>query len=357
MKLVLNPKARRAAFTLVELLVVMAIIAVLMALLLAAVMKAMSKGDEVRARSDITGLQTAIEHFQSDFKVDYIPSRIVLHEDMNYAVNSPNPLIANFERDSLQYLQRLWPRLAGSNRGGTVGVDWNGDGVIQTGPAGTYYLEGDQCLVFFLGGIPGGAPTGAVIPGRPGPATELGFATDPTDPSIPPAVNAPRKVPFFDGFQSARLLDRTGNHFYSYKDIWGKNVYAYFSSYKTPNGYFRYVNYPAAVIPNNTGSDCSTLGVSPYADSLAGSLHCLNPNSFQIISAGANGVFGRGSLPTYSQGDPAPIWTNLQAGGTPATWGAKNPPNSPAASLPNLKDMGKDDLGNFHGTFLGLSKE
>ena len=51
-----NRPARRAGFTLVELLVVITIIAILFALTSAAVVKALGKMDEVRTRNDISQL-------------------------------------------------------------------------------------------------------------------------------------------------------------------------------------------------------------------------------------------------------------------------------------------------------------
>src|SRR5262249_22687578 len=75
--------SRRAGFTLVEVLVVVAIIAVLVSLTAAAVFKIYGEGDKLVARNDISNLAAAIEAFKSDRKVEWLPSRFRLREDLN----------------------------------------------------------------------------------------------------------------------------------------------------------------------------------------------------------------------------------------------------------------------------------
>jgi hypothetical protein len=107
--------------------------------------------------------------------------------------------------------------------------------------------------------------------------------------------------------------------------------YAYFSSYKTTNGYNRY-------FPIN---DCASLA-NPAANLPApwpykqGPSQFLNPNSYQIISAGADGAFGPGSNPV----DTPPYWSPANASlyyqnGTP----------------------GRDDQANFYDSPLGISTQ
>jgi prepilin-type N-terminal cleavage/methylation domain-containing protein len=330
MRLARTKTPRRGGFTLIELLVVIGIIALLVALTATGVMKALDKGYEVRCRSEVSQLATSVGNFQTAFSVDTpFPSRIRLREDLT-TYNLGN----QYEADSLQYLTRLWPRLAGSNRGGKVFVDWNGNGAYDQNPVD---LEGDQCLVFFLGGIP-----------QAGGGT-LGFAPDQADPSIATGPGVTRKGPYFK-FDSGRLFDRSGLGFYSYSDTymkappgqaWTGSPYAYFSSYKGGNGYLRY-----AGVAN---SDCNTLNVSPYAEVLGSRF--VNPTGFQIISAGADGQFGRGSLtsPPAQAGwpgpNPAPTWSPATAGTTPAMWSL--------AASPNVR-AGYDDISNFHSLLMGI---
>src|SRR5262249_51975264 len=122
------------------------------------------------------------------------------------------------------------------------------------------------------------------------------------------------------------------------------SVYAYFSSYKTLNGYNRY--YP---VFNN--SDCASLlpgGVWPYYEGGSGTTtpRYLNPSSFQIISAGADGVFAHGSpVIGYAAAtgiwlfDPDALWT-----ASTATDYARNHP------------VGKDDMANFYDSLIGTAQ-
>lgn len=288
-------QATRPAFTLVELLVVIAIIGILMSLLLAAVTKTMTRIEETRTRNDIAQLSQAIESFKAKYNVGYIPSRIVLRRQLSTYGTTP------LELDSKAYINQVWPTI---DRAGAVSHNWGGmDGAT---------LYGHQCLVFFLGGIQvNGACTG--------------FSTNPNDPTAPGGD----RVSFFD-FPTNRLVD-AGGGFLAFKDGYGKVPYAYFSSYKKTNGYNRY-----------PGSDCSTLSTtfaplapSPYAENLGGAAgdKYLNPNTFQIISAGRDKNFGRGTF------DAAHLWN------------ARNPTGNAdyVATAP-----GADDMSNFSDRFLGI---
>jgi len=350
MKLPSTPKQRptaRMAFTLVELLVVIAIIIVLASLLLAAVFKALDLANEAATRTDVTQLSAAVQSFQTKYQVNYIPSRIILCKSLaNYYVagSSPPQIKSALHQDSLDYLGRVWPRL----NWGTVhppvppasvawaGIDWAGDG--QPPPAQTSsldpILEGEQCLVFFLGGIPSFS-TGTVS----------GFSTNASDPSyhtyaVPPGDIIP---PFFE-FKSNRLVrfsqlvpSAAGiDDFYVYKDGYGKTPYAYFSSYKTSNGYNRY-------FLTFGNSDCQTLGVWPYASSLGSSPVYYNAQSFQLISAGKDLTFGPGSnpaLPAYGTASTGPY----------STWAPSYAAQAYVQGVPG----GYDDIANFYDRLLGV---
>src|SRR5262249_52023555 len=118
----------------------------------------------------------------------------------------------------------------------------------------------------------------------------------------------------------------------AYADPYGSLTYAYFSSYKTRNGYNRYFN-----AQNNPSSDCAALGVWPYAES--NSIY-LNPETFQIISAGADKAFGQGTNLTVN---PLPFWDLASH----ASSAALSQAGSPAART------GLDDMSNFHQLLLG----
>jgi general secretion pathway protein G len=305
---------RRGGFTLVEILVVIAIIAVLVAMLLPAVMQVIKKGPQTVTASEIGQLDTSIQNFKATMGPSYFPSRIKLCEKVGDYGNTPLDL------DSIAYLTALFPRILDpdplTNKviWATVGIDWNGDGVIGNNPANrTQILEGHQCLVFFLGGIPRNNPAGC-----------FGWSTDPRDPAKLSQTTG-RKGPFFE-FSSDRLIDLTVavagakmRGFYSYLDPHPDRpplaqpqqpVYLYFSSYGSRNGYAKYLNVAGTLVLDNL-----SMGVQPYFEA-AGRYH--NPESYQIISAGHDHQFGPGGL-----------WTR--------------------ANAEAISDPGKDDQTNFNG--------
>jgi prepilin-type N-terminal cleavage/methylation domain-containing protein len=250
---------RRAAFTLIELMVVMAILTLMLTLLMSGVQRVRVAAKRNGAHTEIYQLGQAIAAFKQKFSVDYIPSRIVLKEDGTY--NTANQV----EADSLNWLKTAWPFL-------NAQVDWNQSGQIDTGAAGTYTLEGDQCLVFFLGGInEGGQPSG--------------FSTNKRNPMD--ATTAQRLGPFFQ-FPVERLSNFRGNGFRSFIDPWKGQPYVYFTSYGKQKGYV---------------ATEATLGVAPYIDPATGKGKLID--GFQIICAGEDKLFGPGgpNLPAPVPGE------------------------------------------------------
>ena len=286
-------RGKRDAFTLVELLVVIAIIAILVSLTTAGVMKLLSKGPKIKTQSEISQFDIAIQAFESEFGVDYIASLLVLREDNMY--NPANPA----EAKSVAYLQRIFGKnldLRPSPPG--PGIDWNGDGVVLPSGNSPIILEGHHCLVFFLGGIPG-PPTG--------PNGVLGFSTNPLNPALPSAPGQTRRGPFYNQFESSRLVrdiktarpvgTKINNGFFYYQDAWSTQTggvpYAYFSAYGIQNGY-------AGAWGGATG-DCPSLGLLPYTQ---GTLYS-NPRTHQVISAGQDQAFGKGGLWSSATGQVA----------------------------------------------------
>jgi prepilin-type N-terminal cleavage/methylation domain-containing protein len=292
-------RSTRSAFTLVELLVVIAIIAVLVSLFVGAAVQILNKIDEVKTRNDIEQMSMSLVNFETKTGVDYIPSRFVLCETQAAyfaGMSNPNPALAELYSDSYTYLNRVFNNRINWNTVNTpptpnpqwAGIDWNGD-TLQSPDV---ILEGDQCLVFFLGGF-----------------NTSGFSNGP-NPALP---GGDRFGPFFD-FKLNRLVDpgrATSPGYRVYIDAYGRSPYVYFSSYKVRNGYTRYAG---------LGSDCSLVPQGPYND---GAGNYYNPDTFQIISAGRDTVFG-----------PGGPWT-------PAT-------------APAIAPAGKDDMANFYDKFLGI---
>jgi hypothetical protein len=193
-------------------LVVIIIILILMSLLLVGINKIWIYVDEVKTGSEINQLAQACELFKSTYG-RYPPSRIRLYE--NCAYTNRNGPIGNFDADlerySLEYLSAIFPgiNLTPTANGGT-GQDWNGDGAITAGAGGIWDLEGDECLVYFLGGLPRCTGT----PGQ-GLISLIGFHTDKANP-IQPITNAgvsrpgsTRSGPFYE-FKQDRLRVNNG---------------------------------------------------------------------------------------------------------------------------------------------------
>jgi prepilin-type N-terminal cleavage/methylation domain-containing protein len=332
-------RSKRSGFTLVELMVVILIITVLSALLAMAVSRALAAGKRTRNQIEIRQLAAAVDAFKTAYRVDYIPSKLFLSEN-GQAYSNANVAIY---RDSLAYLQRIWPRLTFPAGGG---IDWNGNGKIDppvNGPGnGDVFLTGDQCLVFFLGGIPtSDSATGVPICS--------GFSTNPANPAahLLPGGAAP-KPPLYE-FDSGRLVRGYNPNtplFFSYLDTYGNSKdgqggwapglgqpYLYFSSYRVRNGYNNTDYFP----PDCQGFDPIAGVLKPVYPYAQGVNQYLNPSGFQIISAGADKLFGPGTAnPSSTSGGP--FWSPATAGGS-------------GASGVN----GADDQSNFYDSLLGNS--
>lgn len=289
----------RAAFTLLELLIVIAIIAVLVALLMAGVTRVFGMMQRTETSSDITQMQQSLGAAKAAYQnIPHLPSQLILYNDIRkYTTNigavpvADQPL-ARQTGDVLRYMfgKRFLsnPHPAGTASGAAV-VYWGTGG--DTG----IRVNGPQCLVFYLGGLIEGGRC-------------VGFSKNPQNPTIPSNLSAgtERLGPFFQ-FKAARLVGGR------YNDPYG-NPFLYFGAY-SPNNY----NAADAVTVNG-------VTISPYYEAGSNPTKWLNPDSFQIISAGRDRIFGPGGAWSLSTG----------YGGV---------------------GSGSDDLANFSQTELGNPQE
>jgi hypothetical protein len=290
--------------------IVLGIIILLASLLLAAVMKTMALVPEVQTRTEISEMEVALNAFMADYNLsDPPPSFLVLREDLAY--NKAIPV----ELQSITFLKKVFGQNLGA---GAQFIDWNGNGQPDLGVP--FYLEGEQCLVFYLGGIQGIVPP--TVGGTP---TCLGFNSNNLNPAAPSVTGARRKGPYYT-FNTNRLMpltsvpnlpniSKTANGFFVYLDPWntkyslpaygGAKPYAYFSSSGNNNAY----NFNAAYLATlGLTGECSSLQTGPvpatvplpwYTAKTLVSTTYVNPNKYQILSAGRDGFWGDGD---YSGG-------------------------------------------------------
>jgi type II secretory pathway pseudopilin PulG len=257
----------------VELLVVIAIIGILLGILLPAVQSIRESAKRATCLSDINQLSSSVEAAKSTMNARYVPSY----------VNLTGSMTASQWQDCYQFFgQRT-----------TMAT------VLTYAPLGQ--LDGNQCLVFFLGGY------------NTTPQFFVGFSNSVTNPFTPVAGQS-QKGPFFD-FPNKRMVSSGGSVPW-YTDPWG-TPYCYMS-HQNGNDYY---NFPI----------CPTFNWPPspiqQPNSTASSPNYVNPNSFQIISAGRNMVFG-----------PGGTWPNATTYGTPL---------SPGRAVYGQPGAGGDDLSNF----------
>jgi general secretion pathway protein G len=207
----------RGGFTLIEMLIVMVIILVLAGLLLGAVLVVRGRVVVGQQVAEITQLNLALEKFKQTYGT-YPPSRIRLREFVaGNAANTVYDTNNAFDRHSISYLQRIFPSIvlptssnAAELTASKVRIDWfvdNSAPNLNVNPE-VFELEGDECLVFFLGGIAERTESTYIM---------HGFTDDPTNPSRIPNpgdttdASAPRtttrRAPLFN-FDGARLFQR-----------------------------------------------------------------------------------------------------------------------------------------------------
>jgi prepilin-type N-terminal cleavage/methylation domain-containing protein len=261
----LKSRSRNSAFTLVELLIVIAIIGILASLAAVGVMKALEKGKMVAARTEISQLEAAIAAAKQNLGgVDNLPSVIRLWD---------TPAGFNTDASSVPTVNFL-TKAFGKAWQSKSSYPWMGPSYTGTYPV---TLTGMEALVFWLGGV------------RDGYGTFQGFSSNPSAPWD--ITNTKRKGPFYE-FDSVRVLNNTTATKPTFVNSWG-GAYAYFSS--SDYAYFLSNPLNGVLLPYHKNA-------SPPV--LAGSFY--NAKTFQIISSGQDQSFGSGGYynPPYSIGLP-----------------------------------------------------
>lgn len=301
----------RSAFTLIELIVVIMIIVILAGLLMVGVQAAVGRARTAAVAVDIKNLEQGIKEFQSKFGVtEAPPSGLILFEQADDWADFSSGM--NTQQNAA-LIRRLWPNFLKSNgkpdlnADGTVNgsdnQDINGDGdstdVIR--------LNGAECLAFFLGGImDSGSASGTFIP--------QGFSSNPVNPFFRPASgmnNWGTRIGPFVEMKPNRLQDDVDpiagslDNMPVYFDAFpaSTNPYQYFSAYGG-RGY-RLKGVDASAMAKNddermwiSSTEPTLYSVYLQKDTETGSNEptgtAWNAKTFQIISAGADGVWGIG---------------------------------------------------------------
>lgn len=367
----------RGGFTMIELLMVIIVIAILIGLLLPAINSAIKNARRAAVLSEISQLAQALANFKAKYG-DYPPSRFLAVENGNYAQyltstsslsgNSLDPTspgtgditLGQLAQRSVAAIRKFWPRVSTVSAPANQWYDFNGNGIADTTP---YVLHGHECLVFFLGGVCSPSIT-PVTSANASTVTfgMVGFDKSPTNPFTNNIVgnsmySANRQPPYFE-FNPGRLYadpnSLTGMP--GYYDSLGNatplaggssmNYYAYFSAYGNNSYDPNDVNFTET---DQTGSGPISLSYSvafplyngvtpdvsyacnPYTSTLTEvysttnkggppSVTYQNPQTFQILSSGFDGLYGVGGQYVSNQSTTATVTVPIDMTTTPSPY-------------------------------------
>ena len=327
----LKSRSRNSAFTLVELMIVIAIIGILASLATVGVMKVLERSKMVTARIEIGQLEAAVSAAKLDLgNVDELPSVIIVYQDMGKFSGETPITESAFNKKLRENTFTTMKKVFGRNFGihPVTNKYHNGVNNGATPPVYTQYnqinwpcpegrvIQGMQAYMFWLGGMNSNTD---------GKYSFSGFSPDKRNPCETTAPK--RKGPYFD-FDSSRVKNigiMPGSTYLTYVNGW-EGEYTYFSN----SSYKLYANSAIASPADNTNANYSidlnnySAKVAPYVN---GNVF-FNAKTFQIIGSGQNQMFGPGGLG----------WT-------------------PGSGLYAIDANGYDDLSNFSSTQLGKKDE
>ncbi|MEQ9409711.1 MAG: prepilin-type N-terminal cleavage/methylation domain-containing protein [Fuerstiella sp.] len=251
-----NLRAPRSGFTLLELLAVITIISILLALILPAIGGAMRNARNAEVSAEFTRLTTSITSFKAEYNLEPW-SEILLPE--NWVAT---PCTAT----SRTRIRRIWPQFNFEPRDGSgnpIFFDFNGDGLFTGDPNradDAVFLNGSECLVFFLGGMRTMQPDVGLI----------GFSKNPINPFTRAGEN--RTIPH--EFKPDQLSDVDGDGMLDYMDsLPDQRTPILYVSSNNGQGYLK--------SDGNLNFYVEADGKTPWKKS-----------SFQLISPGEDGEFG-----------------------------------------------------------------
>lgn len=260
--------APRHGFSLIELLIVIVIIGILMALILPAIAAVRRNVQQAAVSTEITQLDQAIVTFKTRFGIEPPSSLTVPASETTWA---------NVDR---QKVQGIWKEFDFTTCGGRTGGY----------PAAPIYLNGAECLAFFLGGINTGTATAPTL---------TGFSKNPKTPWSTSGEN--RDAPFFENFQSSRLVDVDGDGIVEFLDGLPdqKTPMLYISSqgksYRKQNIANAFDDYDVHDTTVDSTSDPADM-TGCYLQADGKTPH--RNQGYQIISPGFDGLYGMGGIYT-----------------------------------------------------------
>lgn len=291
----------------IELMIAIAVLAILAALLLSAVRQGTRPAHVASVVAEMGNLEKAYLDFRLKYDVA-LPSSMIIYEQASDWSPSIPSVQTNRARD---ILRRIWPDFDFTYAwAATPGqIDVNGDGDTSD----TIIINGSECLVFFLGGMCltwDGSGNGIEVnhdddlatAGQPRKWQPIGFSTNPRAPFSREGTQ--RVGPFFT-FDPDRLRDRA--------EVIGAPVEMPEYYDPLPNQ-----NFPYGFASAARGCWDPTMGDGPFRfnDLNNGVSHPLtqvykrssgepyNKDTFQLVSPGFDGAYGRGGV--WESGQPLP---------------------------------------------------